>query len=84
MHASAKREAPMVWGLGPTYGPREILDSSCSVVQSEAISYHFHILANAFATFMSFLFISLAQINYIFYVGLEKSGVDKPHDVSPL
>ena len=44
----------------------------------------FHVLANAFATFMSFLFNTLAQINKIFYEGLAKSGGgDKPYDVPP-
>jgi hypothetical protein len=32
---------------------------------------------------MSFLFNTLAQKNKIFYVGLEKSGGDKPYDVPP-
>ena len=73
MLTNAKCEAPTAWGPGPVQAPWKFWILTALWYNLRQFRTTFHVLANTFATFMSFLKNILAQINYIFNVGLEKS-----------
>ena len=83
MHASAKLQWCGVWGS--LKGPGKFWILAALWYNLRQFRTTVHVLANAFATSVSFLSNTLAQINYMFHMGLEKSGRgDKPYDVPPL